>query len=398
MINIKSRIDEKLSIYREHVIVIWGAGTYGKHILELLEKVGIKVYAVCDNNEKLWGGDINGIEIISPRELKLRAKGIHNILIQIAIGRVTPELMKQIEKLNVSTWISYGEASTILSAMLQKRKMLTSSIHNGIEEQRNQKILKSKKKLYEDIKLDENEDILLICMPGKTGDYTIEETLTENKVRFFNLWHRAEKFDFKLITSKYKKVKIVTAVREPVSQYLSAMFQHISIQGIAPEVEFADLGIMNNTELLYKNGGDVQEIFNHYMHHIVNDYDGKIWQQIFLDSFSDHIIDLMEYSYNQVKGYTIVKEGNIEIFVFQLEKLDGLVSEFSDWLNVPITSWKIGNEGTDKWTGDAYQQAVREIKVTQEFFELCYSQHFVKCFYSDEDIIKFKERWKSHIM
>lgn len=60
MIKVSQLFDETLSIYSNKTVVIWGAGNYGKKMLELFECLHIRVYAVCDNNQDLWGKSIKG--------------------------------------------------------------------------------------------------------------------------------------------------------------------------------------------------------------------------------------------------------------------------------------------------------------------------------------------------
>lgn len=40
---------------------------------------------------------------------------------------------------------------------------------------------------------------------------------------------------------------------------------------------------------------------------------------------------------------------------------------------------------------------MNQIAITQESYDYCYEDLYVKHFYSDEDIEKFKEKWKAHI-
>lgn len=49
--------------------IIFGAGILGKRILRKLKEI-YEVVAYADNNEKLWGAEVNGLRIISPSMLK----------------------------------------------------------------------------------------------------------------------------------------------------------------------------------------------------------------------------------------------------------------------------------------------------------------------------------------
>ena len=49
--------------------VIWGCGTYGMQALDFMKKYGYKCVALTDNNSKLWGKKISGVEIKEPSNI-----------------------------------------------------------------------------------------------------------------------------------------------------------------------------------------------------------------------------------------------------------------------------------------------------------------------------------------
>lgn len=48
---------------------IFGCGAMGKQVVHILEKTGIRIARIWDNNEKVWGNNLNGIKICNPEEL-----------------------------------------------------------------------------------------------------------------------------------------------------------------------------------------------------------------------------------------------------------------------------------------------------------------------------------------
>jgi predicted aldo/keto reductase-like oxidoreductase len=51
-------------------IVCFGAGAMGRRVLAALRECGVKVHCFCDNSERLWGTLADGVEIISPQQLR----------------------------------------------------------------------------------------------------------------------------------------------------------------------------------------------------------------------------------------------------------------------------------------------------------------------------------------
>ena len=53
-------------------LVIFGAGGLGRKVLSGLRQVGIEPLAFADNNSRLWGSTIEGVEVFPPREAAAR--------------------------------------------------------------------------------------------------------------------------------------------------------------------------------------------------------------------------------------------------------------------------------------------------------------------------------------
>ena len=59
------RIKSKLG----KINVIWGCGVYGMEALNFCKKYGYDCIALIDNNSKLWGRKISGIEVKAPVDI-----------------------------------------------------------------------------------------------------------------------------------------------------------------------------------------------------------------------------------------------------------------------------------------------------------------------------------------
>ena len=62
--------DEILDGLKGKTVVLFSAGAFGQSMLNYAEKRGLKVNYFCDNGSDLWGKKINGVEVISPEQLK----------------------------------------------------------------------------------------------------------------------------------------------------------------------------------------------------------------------------------------------------------------------------------------------------------------------------------------
>lgn len=78
--------------------------------------------------------------------------------------------------------------------------------------------------------------------------------------------------------------------------------------------------------------------------------------------------------------------------------MNDIAKEISEFVGGDFVKWEMANVAADKWVADSYKQAQKEIKFSQEYFDKCFDEPYVKHFYSDEDIEKFKTRWRTHII
>lgn len=133
------------------------------------------------------------------------------------------------------------------------------------------------------------------------------------------------------------------------------------------------------------------------------DFEDLKTMEKFIPKFNEEFLDLMKYEFDKEQGYSIIKDDNIEVFVYTLEKMNDIAKPLSDWVcegtnNTPFDSWERANLAEDKWIAETYKQAQKELKFSREYFEKCYNDPYVKHFYSNEDIEKFKQKWQQNIV
>lgn len=403
-----SQISDDLSVYKENQVVLFGIGYGLKTIIELLHYHEIDIDYICDNNKSYWGKYVNDIQVISPRQLKQLTQGNNaqtsgggGIVVQIAVSNTSESMNEQFLSLGVKTVISFDEAQNVLNCMFKMDLFENNKLtfdENEYSTQFRKSILKEK---FTEYVLNNyfSEQLLLICMPMKTGDNTLMSTFSDKKIQWLVMDHSPENFDKALLNSLSGTVKVITALREPISQNLSIVYQGLSgfgrnLTGFGSTAGAKSI-YTSFSKNFFENGGDAQTVFTHNWD---SDNSKKTGISDFLDNFKEKLIDLSKYPFDHEKGYSIIKEGNIEVFVYQLERLNDIASEMSDWVGeTPFDTWIMGNEANSKWIANSYKQAQKEITFSLEYFECCYNDPWVQHFYSQEDIEKFKERWKSHI-
>lgn len=402
-----TQIDSQLSIYKNNKVILCGVGLPCNILLDLFKHYEIDIFAIYDyennvqTNENYINIDCN-LYIDSAEELENIIKKEKNILLQMSNENIVVDDINPLKCLSSEiSNISYREAFLVLNYIrrcnIKIEKTCNTTTDNNIEilPEKNNDDIKEGLLEYIDEHKDNSKDLIFICMLGKTGDFTLQNTFNKNNVNYYNIWHSPQNFSKDMFKNISENIKIITALREPISQELSTVYQLIG-----------DLNhhIFSLNKLLYpfeedviwKNGGDVQYIFDRRMD-IVTRFNGDTTVEVFMNDFTKHILDIRKDGFDTKKGYSIVKDGNIQVFTYQLEKMNDLIPEISEFVGVEFDKWELGNTGSDKWVGNSYKQAQKEIKVDAEYFNKCYDDSYIKHCYSSEDIEKFKNRWKNQI-
>lgn len=401
-----SKIDDKLTIYKEKEIILFGAGGHGKRIKKELESKGFEIAYFCDNDEKKWGTEIENLKVISPENLC----EIYNEKVLIQISTVfSEEIEVQLMNLKMDSFISFYEYSERMAGLyIYKTLPQSLEIYKEFYSKSNYLIDQTRKDCLDyavKVKYLNLDSYNILCMPPKTGNYTLMASLGKcgaEYVRFGHSYNRMFEGLKELIGEK--RIKIVTAVRDPIAQNLSLFFQ------ITSNLCYCDI------PEYWENGGDVQAVWDlwtayetgdefrtksvfSYMESTNGLFDNVIIIQRFFDEnfkkFND--IDVYNYEFDKEHGYTIIKKENIEIFIYQLERLEEVKHHLGTFLGVKDLTLTNGNVGDRKWYASIYKQALKELKLSKEYFEYCYNSNYVKHFYTENDIERFKDRWSKNI-
>lgn len=379
-----SKIDPDLSIYRENTVVIWGAGRYCRKILKLLQYFQVEVSYICDSNELLWSKELEGISIISPETLcKYKSESGRNVVVQLAmLPQYEAQVRPLVEEMRIETILFYEECFNMLTFYYRSDQF---SLNPHLKEVR--------ESLFQSEDIDNSRKIkdhffnyfdncgIYVSMCGKTGDNTMLNTFRSHGIPVVASHYPAHLRKLSLLK---QKCKIITAIREPVSRNISVLFQYL---GDLSNVHYYD------TTFFPQKVNDVQGIFEFCQDVFPPSYYIEGW----FNNFSEHIVDVRNFPFDQEKGYTIIQDGGFDIFFYQLEKLNDLIPELSEWAGVPFTELINGNEASQKWIAPSYKRAKKELTFSQAYFDACYNDPYVQHCYSQSDIEKFKERWRGQI-
>ena len=173
-----------------------------------------------------------------------------------------------------------------------------------------------------------------------------------------------------------RDIVIVTGVRDPYTRNISSFFEQIHYLG----------GLDKNLSI-----EDVKHLFES-----VCEFDAPLnW----FDSEIFHVtgVNIFEYPFDKERGYAVIKKGKYKIFIYRLDRLDGLkdqLSEFIGYKNFTIESTNISEKGE-------YSDLMNKFKVEYKYSDVIskkYSQsRFMRHFFSNEEIRSFAMRWNGSL-
>ena len=197
------------------------------------------------------------------------------------------------------------------------------------------------------------------------------------------------------------KIKIITAVREPIGQNISIFYNMSDTFWDEPA--------------FWRSGGDVQFLFDGWIkreqgHRETNpsfyyfssfkkaEKVEYLIQNFFeKDFYKNTGISVYSYPFDKYRGYSIINADNIEIFIYQIEKVKKIENELAKFLNISNFSFTRENIGDNKWYANSYREALEKLRLSAEYVDVCMNSDYIRHFYSEEDISIFYRKWDQHI-
>lgn len=185
------------------------------------------------------------------------------------------------------------------------------------------------------------------------------------------------------LLAQNKRIKVITAVRDPIARGISSFFQNVNqyIPDFMQKFESQKIEMEKIAEAFWQQAGE-----RRYRHH-------QWFDQEFKSVFD---IDIFSIDFPKSQGYLIKKSivRNIDLLVIKLESFNySLVQSLKEFLDTDTIMLVNSNMSQMKKYDIAYQQFKSYIKFSPEYIDNMYDSQFAHHFYSDAEISSFKSRW-----
>lgn len=401
-----------LDILKTKTLILWGAEESGRQLKRTLKRIDVEIDKFCDFSINKWGTYYDNAPVISPYKLKKMCQSNSSVCI-ISCILMENDMLRYLQelKLNQVSFLSYWGIKTacaIHGIVLESEGSLP--VYDDVWKYQQKYFFKNTTPLMhflKEIRTYKPEQVWNLS-PGKVASKTIGNRLKHAGVTSLHLhevtypshlWKGELKtiFDRRLKENLSCGVKIVTGVREPLSRDYSAFWQPFS--GERPYL----MPILNKDfqkmyeqylGLLFKN--------NAYKKMYLKESYSDIWRdefEWFNEELKENIgIDIYQYPFDCEKGYQIICEGNIQIFIYQSEKLDTLMEALGDFLGKNISSLENTNESVNKAYHLAYKEFRKMVKLPRSYVDHYYKNNiYMNHFYSKDEQQYYLSKWEDNI-
>jgi len=165
--------------------------------------------------------------------------------------------------------------------------------------------------------------------------------------------------------SRDLKWKFIAGVREPIAAALSSVFEN--------EVP----------------AGQMEETVKQYAEHITQGFFNLNYEAPFG-------IDIYAQKFNHNRGYSIIRDKNVEVLIYRFEDLPRIFPQAIDeYLGIRNLELARINVSSQKDYAEEYKKEKEDFRIDGKFLKKIYSSRMVRHFYSDDEIKSFHKHWRA---
>lgn len=371
----------------EKNVVIYGAGIDGRRMYELLRAIPVDVECFCDKQP--FEQPYLPIPVIAIKELKERIPKRNNYFVIIGSSDYCDEIISDLEQMQIRpSYLCTWHAVRIgLELHIEDKRFSEifkkDFIHRKIVWNQNYA-------LYYDLinRMDWSvyPNSILIYQIGKVGSTTVYQALKHANISTIHVHHLMKQTGISQIddstaylVEKCRKdgVKIISLVREPIARALSEY-----MQGFCRK-EYLD----DRCESF-----DIETEARRWVIKSLEQNDEFEWFDREIKELTG--VDVYEHAFDRERGYAWIKEGNTEILLLKLEKLDDNIDKIGEFVGKPGIKIVSENLGKDKGSKYIYRGLQQNFNLPENIVKQQYENNIkLNHFYTQEERKAFLKKW-----
>ena len=374
-----------IDVLFEKKIVIYGAGAFGSRIAYFLMDTGVDFDCFCDKDESRK--KFLNHPVITLDELKSKTC-LEDCMIIVSSKNYCEEMIRVLETKKIEAYVCtwYGLQAGIELHVEDERFELM--FRKDFVQRKKTWISWNKTFWY--TKMCTFPHAILVYQPGKVGSKTVWQTLREERIDAVHVHSLLPETGVEVMdkmlttfsdTFKVRGGRIITLVREPIARALSQFMQYFDTFIMLEDIEDQDIATRASNwmreELLDTN----QEFM--WFDREIKEVTG---------------IDIFQYPFDKERGYAWIKEGNIEILVLKMEKLNENTAVIGEFVGKPNLELRNSNVGDGKHYNYIYKELKEKIRIPASLLDSQFKDNWqLDHFYSEEEKKRFREKWSKYI-
>jgi len=178
---------------------------------------------------------------------------------------------------------------------------------------------------------------------------------------------------------KNRNWNILTIIRDPIARNISAFFLDIERHIPNFHKQYALKSISTNQM--------IDTFIKDYEHNTPLDW----FEHEIKSPFN---LDVYKYFFPEDKGYSLIKNDNLQLLVIKLERFnDCCQSAFKDFTGISNIKPQDTHITKKDDSSGAYKDLLKDIKLPRHYVDRMYSSRFMTHFYSEEEIAKLRRKW-----
>jgi len=167
---------------------------------------------------------------------------------------------------------------------------------------------------------------------------------------------------------------VVTTVREPIAQAVSAFFHGSPRRGLLDDAPSVD----TLAELLVEEG---------WIRAPLRWFDREFAPALGIDVFA--------HSFDPDAGFGVIETPTARVLLLRQENLATAPAALAGFLDgeapVPVAA---RNQASAKEYGDRYGEFLRDVRVPDPVLDEVYGSRYARHFYADSELVRFRRRWR----
>lgn len=190
-----------------------------------------------------------------------------------------------------------------------------------------------------------------------------------------------------------KKWKVVTLTREPIARNISTFFENLEVKLLDSGDQYEIKSDYYDIDPTIVKLDHMQELIDLFFDRLDHDSPLTFFDRELKEVFG---VDVFASEFPKARRYKIYRDEKADVLLIRLENLNDCVCDaFKEFLNIEEVTLIDTNIGSEKVYAPLYERFKDAVVLPESYVERMYTSKYMQHFYSEEEIAKFRAKWRT---